>query len=119
MSNNVAEGVKQHTTIYQLLPPAGIAFSEVVYIRCAITNKFALHSLTHNIPSCQEGDSFELLLFAGLVLLNYQVVNDEVLAFHCVLAHILGEQFLYLVVLVQLDALETHVGADEVAELIG
>ena len=59
LSNNVAEGVQQqHATIFQLLPPAGIAFGEVVYARCAIANKFALHSLTHNIPSCYKRESF-------------------------------------------------------------
>ncbi len=36
-------------------PATGIAFGEVVCVRCAITNKFVLHSLTHNIPSCARG----------------------------------------------------------------
>ena len=60
-----------------------------------------------------------LILFVCLVLFDNKVVDDEVLAFHCVLAHVVGEQILDLVVLVQLNALQTHVGAYEVAELVG
>ena len=47
----------------ELPPPTGIAFGEVACARCAITNKFALHSLARNFVLFKKRESFR----AGLV----------------------------------------------------
>ena len=53
------------------------------------------------------------------VLLDDQVVDDEVLTFHGVLAHVVLQELLYLVVLVKGYLLQPHIRAYEVDELIG
>ena len=53
------------------------------------------------------------------ILLYDEVVDDEVLALHRVLSHIEFEEVHHGVVLAQGDALETHLLADEVLELVG
>lgn len=53
------------------------------------------------------------------VFLHHEVVDDEVLSFHGVLAHVELQQFLHGVGLAQGDLFQTHVLADEVLELVG
>ena len=53
------------------------------------------------------------------VILNTQVVDDKLLAFHSVLAHVVLQQFLDAEVVAQDDGLKAHVGTDEATELVG
>lgn len=53
------------------------------------------------------------------IILNPQILNDELLSLHCVLAHVVFQQFLDAEVVAQDDRLEAHVGADEATELVG
>ena len=53
------------------------------------------------------------------VILNSQIVDDEFLAFHGVLAHVVFQQFLDAEVVAQDDRFKPHVGTDEAAELVG
>ena len=62
---------------FQLLPPSGIAFGEVVCVRRAITNKFALHSLTHSIPSYSRGRIFEQNTFWTLLFIIFDRRTKE------------------------------------------
>ena len=58
-------------------------------------------------------------VFFRLVLLDDEVVDDEVLPFHGVFAHIEIEQSHYGIVLLEIYTFEPYVLVDEVAELIG
>ena len=53
------------------------------------------------------------------VVLNPQVLDDELLALHSVLAHVVFQQFLDAEVVAKDDRLKPHVGADETTELVG
>ena len=53
------------------------------------------------------------------IILNPQILNDELLAFHGVLAHVIIQKFLDAEVVAQDDGLKAHVGADEATELVG
>ena len=60
-----------------------------------------------------------VLFVFGQVFFDDEVVDDEVLAFGSVLAHIVFEEFLHLVFLSQRDLFEAYVGAYESGELVG
>ena len=53
------------------------------------------------------------------IILNPQIVDDELLAFHGVFAHVVFQQLLDAEVVAQDDRLEAHIGADEATELVG
>lgn len=59
-----------------------------------------------------------LSVFLRQVLLNDEVVDDEVLAFHRVLAHVVFQELGNLVVLVQGNLFEAHIRTDEMGEFI-
>ena len=61
----------------------------------------------------------ELFFLFRTVFLYHQVVYDEVLSLGRILAHIILQELLHLVGLVQSNLLEAHVGADEVDKLVG
>ena len=62
----------------------------------------------------------DICLFTfGLVLLDHQIVNDEVLTLHGILAHVVFQKLLHLVVFVQSDLFESYVRTDEMRKLIG
>ena len=52
------------------------------------------------------------------VFLNDEVVNDEVLTLHRVLSHIILQEFLHLVVLMEGDLLQTDVRTYKTCELL-
>ena len=53
------------------------------------------------------------------IILNPKILNDELLAFHGVLAHVIIQQLLDAEIIAQDDGLKPHVGADEATELVG
>ena len=55
----------------------------------------------------------------GEVFFHHKIVDNEVLTFHGVLAHVVFEELLHLVGLVQSDLFESHFGTDEVGKLFG
>ena len=59
------------------------------------------------------------LFLLGSVFLDDEVVDDEVLALHGILAHIVLQKLLHLVGLVERHLLQADVGADEAGELLG
>lgn len=59
-----------------------------------------------------------LSVFLRQVLLNDEVVDDEVLALHRVLAHVVFQELGNLVVLVQGNLFEAHIRTDEMGEFI-
>ena len=64
------------------------------------------------------------ILFLGKILIRsvffyHEVVDDEVLPLRGVLAHVVAEQFLYLVGLVQADLFQPYLRSDELLEFIG
>ena len=76
--------------------------------------------MSHKLAS--EGNSQLITHNSSLlrfILLHHKVVDDEVLAFHGVLAHVELEEAHHGIVLVEADTLETDVLADEVLELVG
>ena len=58
------------------------------------------------------------LVHVGIIL-NPKFVNDELLALHGVLAHIIFQQFLDAEVVAQDDRFKAHVGTNEATELVG
>ena len=60
-----------------------------------------------------------LHLFFRQVLFDDEVVDDEVLALGGVLSHVVLQQLLYLVGLVECYLLEAYVWSDEAGELVG
>ena len=60
-----------------------------------------------------------LFFFLRSVFFYHEVVYDEVLALRCVLSHIILQELMHLVRLVQRDLFEAHLGSDEVLELVG
>lgn len=52
------------------------------------------------------------------VFLDDEVVDDEVLTLHGILSHIVFEELLHLIVLVEGHLFEAHVRSDEVDELV-
>ena len=58
-------------------------------------------------------------IFLRSIFLYHEVVDDEVLSLHGVLAHVVFEKLLHLVVLVESDLFEAHVGTDESRKLLG
>ena len=60
-----------------------------------------------------------LCLFVGPVFLYHEVVDDEVLAVHGVLAHVVFQQLRHLIALVECHLVQSDVGSDEVDELLG
>ena len=71
---------------------------------------FVLHSSLHLIQRC--------LVFILNILLNHQVVDDEVLTFHRILTHIILQEFLHLVGLMERNLLQSHIRTDEVGKLL-
>ena len=59
------------------------------------------------------------LLFLRFILFNHEVVDDEVLSLHRVLAHIEFEESCHGLFLAQSDALKTHILTYEMFEFIG
>ena len=59
------------------------------------------------------------LVFFGQVFFHDEVVDDEALSFHGVLSHVVFQQTTDIVAFVERDGLESHVGTDEVFELVG
>ena len=59
-----------------------------------------------------------LSVFLRQVLLNDEVVDDEVLALHRVLAHVVFQELGNLVVLVQRNQFEAHIRTHEIGEII-
>ena len=53
------------------------------------------------------------------IILNPKILNDEFLAFHGVLAHVIIQQLLDAEIIAQDDGLKPHVGPDETTELVG
>ena len=53
------------------------------------------------------------------VILNPKIVDDELLAFHGVFAHVVFQQFLNAEVVAEDNGFKAHVGADEASELVG
>ena len=62
-------------------------------------------------------DLFVLILFRA-VFLNDEVVDDEVLALHRVLAHVIFEELLHLIVLMEGHLLQSDVRTNEAGKLI-
>ena len=58
-------------------------------------------------------------IFLRSIFLDHKVVDDEVLTLHGVFAHVVFEELLHLVVLVESDLFEAHVGTDESRKLLG
>ena len=58
------------------------------------------------------------LIHLGIIL-NPKILNDELLPFHSVLAHIIIQQLLDAEVVAKDDRFKSHVGADETTELVG
>ena len=63
-------------------------------------------------------DKTSNLVHIGIIL-DPQVVDDELLTFHGVFAHVVFKQLLDAEVVAQDDRLKPHVGADETTELVG
>ena len=59
-----------------------------------------------------------LFIIFGYVFFDDKVVDDEVLALHGVLAHVVFQKFRHLVALAQCHLLQAYVGTDEVLELV-
>ena len=59
-----------------------------------------------------------IVVVFGLVFLDNEVVDDEVLTFHRVLAHIVFQKLLHLVVLMQGDLFQSHVRTYEARKLL-
>ena len=59
------------------------------------------------------------LHFLHQIFFYNEIVDDEVLTFHCVLSHIICQQLFHLVTLVKRHRLKTHIGSDEILKLIG
>ena len=53
------------------------------------------------------------------VFLYHQIVDDESLTFHRILAHIVFQEFLHLVVLVKRHLFQSHIRTDEVGKFVG
>ena len=70
---------------------------------------FVLHSSLHLIQRCR--------IFLRNILLNHQVIDDEVLTFHRILTHIILQELLHLVGLVQRYLLQSHIRTDEMGKL--
>ena len=60
----------------------------------------------------------EVFLFLRSVFLDNQVVDDEVLALHGVLAHVVLQEFLHLVGLMERDLFQADVRTDEACKLL-
>ena len=71
---------------------------------------FVLHSSLHLI---QRSESF-----LRNILFNHQIFDDEILAFHRILTHIIFQQFLHLMGFMQRNLLQPHIGTDEMGEFI-
>ncbi len=52
------------------------------------------------------------------VILNNKIVNDKVLSFHSVFAHVEFQQLGHGIFLAEADAVKTDVGPDEAAEFL-
>lgn len=65
--------------------------------------------------------SGELLgyFLVGWVFFHHEVVDDESLSLHGVLAHIIFKEFGHVVALMQCDGVETHARTDECLEFFG
>ena len=59
------------------------------------------------------------LLFLRTVFLHHEIIDDKVLSFGGILTHVVGQQFLHLVGLMQGDLFETNIRADKPGKLIG
>ena len=53
------------------------------------------------------------------IILNPKILDDELLAFHGVFAHVIIQQLLDAEVVAKDDGLKAHVGPDETTELVG
>ena len=71
---------------------------------------FVLHSSLHLIQ--------RLRVFLRNILFYHQIFDDEVLALHRVLTHIIFQQLLHLIGFMQRNLLQPHVGTDEMGEFI-
>ena len=69
---------------------------------------FVLHSSLHLIQ--------RLRVFLRNILFYHQIFDDEVLALHRVLTHIIFQQLLHLIGFMQRNLLQPHVGTDEMGE---
>ena len=59
-----------------------------------------------------------LLLFLCQIFLDNQIVNDETLTLHGVLAHIVFQEGIDIVALVECYRFQAHIGTDEMFKLI-
>jgi hypothetical protein len=59
-----------------------------------------------------------IFLFFRAVFLYYQVIDDKVLTLHRVFTHIIFQQLLHLIVLVERHLFQTDIRADKACELI-
>ena len=71
---------------------------------------FVLHSSLNSIHRFR--------IFLWNILLNHQIVDDEVLALHGILSHIVFQKLLNLVVLMQRNLLQTHIRTYEMSKLL-
>lgn len=60
----------------------------------------------------------EVFLFLWSVFLDNQVVDDEVLALHGVLSHIVLQEFLHLVCLMERDLFQSDIRTDKASKLL-
>ena len=86
------------------------AFFNVTPRKHLNSSLFVLHSSLHLIQ--------RLRVFLRNILLNHQVIDDEVLTFHRILTHIILQEFLHLVGLVERNLLQSHIRTDEVGKLL-
>ena len=57
-------------------------------------------------------------MLLDFVVFDYEVVDDELLAFGGVVAHVEGEEVADGIFFAEFDLVEAHVGSDEVLELV-
>ena len=85
-------------------------FSMVTPRKHLNSSLFVLHSSLHLIQ--------RLRVFLRNILFYHQIFDDEVLALHRILTHIIFQQLLHLIGFMQRNLLQSHVGTDEMGEFI-
>ena len=114
---------QQLTVLFSMVSPCfnGSPFSMVSYFNSfprkhlisSLFTSFSLHFIHSSLNSIHR-----FRIFLWNILLNHQIVDDEVLALHGILSHIVFQKLLHLVVLMQRNLLQTHIRTYEMSKLL-